>query len=119
MIDVVFQLVVFFMVSTTFDLTPGIKLDFPESATAEQVVMNQLVVSVKGENELYLNKERLNNLRELDALLASVDADIQEEMNSIVLEGDKTVSYDFLVQILDVLRKNGFKGVNLKTSPKD
>lgn len=119
MIDVVFQLVVFFMVSTTFDLTPGIKLDFPESATAEQVVMNQLVVSVKGENELYLNKERLNNLQELDTLLASIDEDIQEEMNSIVLEGDKTVSYDFLVQILDVLRKNGFKGVNLKTSPKD
>ncbi|MFP4383103.1 MAG: ExbD/TolR family protein [Spirochaetia bacterium] len=119
MIDVVFQLVVFFMVSTTFDLTPGIKLNFPESATAEQVVMNQLVVSVKGENELYLNKERLNNLQELDTLLASIDEDIQEEMNSIVLEGDKTVSYDFLVQILDVLRKNGFKGVNLKTSPKD
>jgi biopolymer transport protein ExbD len=119
MIDVVFQLVVFFMVSTTFDLTPGIKLDFPESATAEPVVMNQLIVSVKNQDEIFLNKQPLGSLQELDEMLKGVEEDVREEMNSIVLEGDKDVSYSFLVQILDVLRQNGFKGVSLKTFKKE
>ena len=46
MIDVVFQLVVFFMVSTTFIITPGISLVLPSSQTAESVAMSKLVITV-------------------------------------------------------------------------
>ena len=55
MIDVVFQLVIFFMVSTTFILTPGISLVLPGSTTSEPVVMTKFVVTVISENEIYLN----------------------------------------------------------------
>jgi len=43
LIDVVFQLVIFFMVSTTFILTPGISIILPGSTTAEPVLMTKLV----------------------------------------------------------------------------
>jgi biopolymer transport protein ExbD len=33
----------------------------------------------------------------------------------VILEGDRSISYSLLVEILDVLRRNGFKGVNLRT----
>jgi len=117
MIDVVFQLVVFFMVSTTFIVTPGIGLTFPASTTSEDIAMTKLVVSVKSRDEIYLNKEKVE-LADLEAKLAQIQAAPQEDpeiRKTIILEGDKEISYTLIIEVLDVLRKNGFMEVNLKT----
>lgn len=114
LIDVVFQLVVFFMVSTTFILTPGINLILPRAETSEPVVMSRMVVTVVSEDELYLNKERYD-LKGLDTRLAGITAEEREGVRTVVIEGDEHVSYKLMVEVLDVLRKNGFKGVNLRT----
>ncbi len=52
MVDVVFQLVLFFLVSTTLALVPGIRLQLPASGTAERVPIRQLVVTVASPTEL-------------------------------------------------------------------
>lgn len=116
MIDVVFQLVVFFMVSSTFILTPGIALDLPESSSAEPVVMDRMIVTVVGENEFYLNRKRYD-LAGLNAELAAVAEQQTEQpgVMSVVIEGDRTVPYNLMVQVLDALRRNGFRAVNLRT----
>ncbi len=118
MIDVVFQLVIFFMVSSTFVLTPGISIVLPESTTAESVTMTNMVVSVVSEDEIYLNK----NVYTMDGLaqaLSEVTDEEKEALTSVVIEGDKSVSYELLVEILDLLRKNQFEGVNLKMREAD
>jgi biopolymer transport protein ExbD len=114
MIDVVFQLVVFFMVSTTFIITPGISLVLPSSQTAESVAMSKLVITVVGRDEIYYNKEQ-HTLGSLNSRLAEITEAEKEQIKTVVLEGDRTISYSLLVEILDVLRLNGFKGVNLRT----
>ncbi len=114
LIDVVFQLLVFFMVSSTFILTPGISLVFPRSTTSEPVVMTKLVMTVLSKDEIYLNKEKYD-IESLDRRLSELTAEEKEEIKTVVVEGDERVSYSLLVQVLDVLRMNGFKGVNLKT----
>jgi biopolymer transport protein ExbD len=114
MIDVVFQLVIFFMVSSTFILTPGISLVLPESSTAEPVAMTKLVVTVSGENEVYLNKERYD-LEGLSLALGSISGDAREQIGTVIIEGDEGVSYSVLISVLDTLRKNGFRGINLRT----
>jgi biopolymer transport protein ExbD len=114
LIDVVFQLVVFFMVSTTFILTPGISLILPKSETSEPVVMSKLVVTVVSTDEVYLNQE-VYDLDGLDQRLSTVTDEERSEIKTVVLEGDEEVSYLLLVQVLDVLRKNGFSGINLRT----
>ena len=114
MIDVVFQLVVFFMVSTTFIITPGISLVLPSSQTAEPVAMSKLVITVVARDEIYFNKER-HTLASLSSRLAEITEAEKEQIRTVVLEGDRTISYSLLVEILDILRINGFKGVNLRT----
>ena len=114
LIDVVFQLVVFFMVSTTFILTPGISLVLPRSTTSEPVVMTKLVITVMSKDEVYLNKEKYD-IGGLDRRLSELTEEEKEEIKTVVVEGDEKVSYTLLVDVLDVLRMNGFKGVNLKT----
>ena len=59
MVDVVFQLVLFFLVSTTLALVPGIRLKLPASGTAENVPLHQLVVTVASPTELWFNNEPL------------------------------------------------------------
>ncbi len=114
MIDVVFQLVVFFMVTSTFIQTPGIALTLPGSTTAERVVMNRLVITLAGEEEIYLNKDRYT-LEGLEKALGRLDSKDKEEIRSIVIEGDQGVSYALMVRVMDVLRRRGFEGVSLRT----
>jgi biopolymer transport protein ExbD len=113
MIDVVFQLVVFFMVSSTFVLTPGINLDLPESSSAEPVVMTRTVVTVVSEQEVFLNDEQLD-FEGLDSALAELAA-AEESPQSMVVEANEDVSYRTMVRVLDLLRRNGFRGANLRT----
>ncbi len=114
LIDVMFQLVVFFMVSSTFIVTPGISLVLPESSSAEPVAMSKLVVSIVSQEEVYLNQDRYT-LQSLDGGLKALRDEDRRQIKTVVVEGDRNVSYSLMVSVLDVLRMNGFKGINLKT----
>ena len=117
MIDVVFQLILFFLVSTTFAILPGITLQLPESSTAEPTAMTRLAVVVVSREEVYLNKDRMD-LAALDEALARLSPAEKAEIKSITLEGDKQLPYGLTIEVLDLLRKNGFRGINLHTLEK-
>jgi biopolymer transport protein ExbD len=113
MIDVVFQLIIYFMVATTIIITPGITLVLPSSATAEPTALSRLVVTVVSRDEVYFNKERYT-IDSLNARLAGVSEKERKEIKSVVLDGDRAISYSLLVEVLDALRRHGFKAINLR-----
>ena len=117
MIDVVFQLVVFFMVSSTFIMTPGIALDLPESTSSEPVVINRVTVTIVSPTQLYLNRDRVS-FDELGALLAEIEAQAaegSEGAKSAIIEANSDVPYETIVSVLDVMRRNGYRGIALRT----
>ncbi|MFQ3621589.1 MAG: biopolymer transporter ExbD [Spirochaetales bacterium] len=114
MIDIVFQLVLFFLVSTTFIITPGINVNLPQASTAEPVLVSKMVLTVVSEEEIYLNKVRYS-LATLEPPLAAMTKEQKEQVSSVLIEGDERVSYRTLVGVLDILRKQGFRGIGLKT----
>lgn len=117
LIDVVFQLVIYFMVSTTAILTPGIAMKFPQAASSEKVALSNHEISIVSENEMYFNKEALGDLSELSALLAK----IREERNKedgpepVVIKADENINYAYMIKVIDLLRREGFFKINLKT----
>lgn len=113
MIDVVFQLVVFFMVTSTFLMTPGIKLVLPSSTTAEPVIMTEMVVTIASEDEIYLNREGYS-FQDLDGALDAFATEEKDRIESVIVEGDVSISYELMIRVLDMLRKNGFTEVGLK-----
>ena len=122
MIDVVFQLVIFFMVSTTFKIVPGIDLDLPHSSTAEAVTLTPVVLSIGGREQIFINDRQvpLGNLeaalREAVGRDGAVDGKLtMNGAHPIVIEGDAAVPYDLLVDVLDVLRVLGIKAASLRT----
>ncbi len=114
MIDVVFQLILFFLVSTTFAILPGITLQLPQSSTAEPTAMTRLAVAVVSRDEVYLNKDRMT-LDQLGKRLGSLTSAEREQIKSVTLEADRSVSYGLTIEVLDILRQSGFRGINLHT----
>jgi len=114
LIDVVFQLIAFFMISTTFILTPGISLKLPGSTTSEPVIMSRLVITIVSRDEVYLNKQKMD-VKTLDKTLSTLTQAERKGIKSVVVEGDERVPYSLMVEVLDVLRKNDFEAINLRT----
>jgi biopolymer transport protein ExbD len=115
MVDVVFQLVLFFLVSTTLALVPGIRLQLPASGTAERTQIRQLVVTVASPTELYVNRERVASPSELNDRLAAMSEADRTALESVIIEADQQVPYGLMVEVLDALRRNGLKDVGLRT----
>ena len=115
MVDVVFQLVLFFLVSTTLALVPGIRLKLPASGTSERQQMRQLVITVASANELYLNKEPVASPAALNERLAAMSETDRAALESVIIEADQQVPYGLMVEVLDALRRNGLKDVGLRT----
>jgi biopolymer transport protein ExbD len=76
--------------------------------------MSKLVITVVSRSEVYLNKEKLD-LEGLDEKLREISAEEEDDVRTVVLEGDREMPYDLLVSVLDILRQNGYRGINLRT----
>ncbi|MDC7224783.1 MAG: biopolymer transporter ExbD [Spirochaetales bacterium] len=116
LIDVVFQLVIFFMISTTFNTAPGIELNLPESSTAVSVKVDQVRITFVGEDEIYLNED-LHSLKSLEEELDNLAPILRDQEKPVIVEGDSDAPYQLLIQILDMLRARDIAAANLITLP--
>ncbi len=117
MIDVVFLLLIFFMISTTFIERPGLNIDLPAS-TSEQIKMNKKEVQVYlAENgDIYLQREKVS-LDELLQHLASFDPVITKRM-TFLLMADKSARHGKVVQLMDAAKMVGFGSLAIATDKK-
>ncbi|ULQ60554.1 biopolymer transporter ExbD [Brucepastera parasyntrophica] len=114
MIDVVFQLILFFLVSTTFAVLPGISLELPQSSTSEGTRTNGITITVSRTGDIFINSEPVK-LEDMDAVLLSFPSTIPKETVPVSLEADEDVTNGLIVRILDSLRRTGFVSINLRT----
>jgi len=118
LIDVVFQLVIFFMVATVFNTAPGLELDIPSSDTVESVSVDEVRITMVTEDEIYLNQNRVS-WDQLEEEMDHLAPLLREQDKSVVVEGDRAVPYETFIHILDILRARGIEGANLVTRPGD
>ncbi len=115
MIDVVFQLILFFLVSTTFAVLPGISVNLPVSETSQSEAIASITITADSSGKLWMNDEAVT-FKTLDSKLAVFDTEGKKrEDYPVTLEADEKVTNGTIVKLFDVLRKNGFAAVNLRT----
>ncbi|MCK5005444.1 MAG: biopolymer transporter ExbD [Candidatus Aminicenantes bacterium] len=112
LIDVLFLLLIFMMVSSTFIEDPGIKLDLPETQSAPSVKKSEYILSVKSDGSLFLNEKSLS-LDELAENLKSTLAEMKDE--SLILKGDTNIPYGQIVKIMDIVKKSGVRKLIIAT----
>jgi len=116
MIDIVFQLILFFLVSTTFATLPGIKLQLPESHTAEATSVQGITITAQKDGVLFFNDKEVS-MESLGAELVSFDTGkTKKEEFPISLEADSDVTNGTVVKLFDVIRENGYCVINLRTT---
>jgi len=114
LIDVLFLMLIFFMVTTTFLSQPAIKLQLPSASHADMVRQQPLVVHVDQLGRVFLNDDPI----ELPLLEAALEARLGEiEDKSIVLKADSRVSHGSVVRVLDMIKGAGVRKISFATDP--
>jgi biopolymer transport protein ExbD len=115
LIDVVFQLLIFFMLTTTFSsLENRVKVNLPtgDFAAAEQT--KNITVTITEDNTIYFNGNLIDPIR----ITESIAAELKKEPGKIVvLEADKNVLHGKVINIMDLLKKGGADKIAIATQP--
>ncbi|MFA6937615.1 MAG: biopolymer transporter ExbD [Treponema sp.] len=118
MIDVVFQLILFFLVSTTFSVLPGISVNLPQSSTSQSTAADGITITATVDGKMYVNEIPVT-FKTIDSVLAGVDTgERKREEFPVTLEADDKVTNGTIVEVFDALRRNGFSAVSLRTNNK-
>jgi biopolymer transport protein ExbD len=110
LIDVMFLLLIFFMVTSTFKNQPAINLVLPRSATASETVDTPSVLYLTSSGEVYLN-DTLVDETALPELLGRLRTSVNEDR--MVLRADENTSHGRVVELIDTIKQSGFTRVSL------
>lgn len=110
LIDMVFQLLIFFMLTSSFIMHSGIKVNLPKAVTAEPAREENLVIAISRENVLYLDKKVITN-RELKGVFSRAKKDNMP----VLIMADQYASMGRVVEVWDMARDSGVEEVNIAT----
>lgn len=113
LIDVMFLLLIFFMLTSNFVFQPGIKVQLPKAVTSETISSENLILTVTGQDLLFLNERPIT----IDQLTAALKEAAQEN-KSLLLKADARASLGRVVEIWDLCRDLGIQQINLATNQK-
>ncbi len=117
LIDVVFLLLIFFMVSTTFEHQAVLKVDLPEASAVEAPVdqEDRLELVIDSTGQMYLNDQQL-----LDSDARTLRAAFNEAVGDkrdlpLILRADRETPHHFVVTAMDVAAQLGFRNLSIAT----
>ena len=110
LIDVIFLLLIFFMLTSSFVLQPGIKVNLPPAISGKVVPKENLEILITGKDYIYISKTRIT-IKELTSRLRMAGkAEIP-----VLIKADKSASLGMVVSVWDLCREVGISNVNIAT----
>ena len=113
LIDCVLLLMIYFMLTSSFIMQPGLKIKLPEAKTTEQGVPQPVLVSVTQNNIIFF-QDRQVMIPELESMLA---AEGKKGKFVLVIKGDQAASHGLVVKVLDIARLAGAEKLIVATRP--
>ena len=117
LIDVVFLLLIFFMVSTTFSRHSQLEIELPEASTEEEQKQPdhiEIAIDVKG--RYYVNSRQLLNTQLSTLKQAMAEAAGDQKTPTIVVSADGNTPHQSVVTVMDAARQLGFTHLSFATS---
>lgn len=111
LIDMIFQLLIFFMLTSSFVMQPGIKINLPKAVTSEIVKYENIELVVSGENVTYFSGKVVTT-----AELKSLFKQAAKRNQPILIKADKRASLGRVVEIWDMARDLGITQINIATN---
>jgi len=112
LIDVLFLLLIFLMISSTFLEQPGIKLELPQAQSSAQMEQKDFTLYLDRGGKLYLNDKEIDKSN-LETKLKEVLKEMKD--GALTLKADQDVSHGLVVGVMDIVKKSGVKKLIIGT----
>jgi len=114
LIDVIFMLLLFFMITSTFLEQPGIKLELPSAKTTPLAEPQEYVLTVDRQGGLFLNRQAVA----LDGLEAEIRKILPRMKDgALVLKADQEIAHGLVVRVMDLAKRGGVRKLIIGTKP--
>ncbi len=113
MMDIVFIMLIFFIVTTSFVKETGVEVNRPNAATAVRDERGNILIAITANDEIWIDK-RMIDLRSVRANVERLKAENPE--GSVIIQADKASKTGFLVETMDQVRLAGVQNVSIAAS---
>ena len=114
LIDVVLLLLIFFMLSSSFILQPGIKVELPTAKAAESQEERDLTITITRANEIHVD-DRLTPIDELPTVLTNISK--ERKIRMVLVKTDRHVQMAEFVHVLGICSSVGLERFGIATKP--
>lgn len=108
MLDIVFIMLIFFIVTTSFVKESGVTVNSPSAATASQQENANIFIAITETGEVWVDRRPVDP-RSVRAIVARLHADNPE--GSVIIQSDENASTRMLVEVMDQVRLAGVEGI--------
>lgn len=113
LVDVLFILLIFVLVSTTFLEQPALNIELPKAESAGLERIQEMIVSISRDGQIFFNSQPVNKKKLADLIRKGLQKDNQMP---VIFKADKNVPYGLVIEIMDVMRDTGVKKLVALTS---
>ena len=114
MIDCVFILLIFFIVTTTFVEEAGVKVDKPAAASAQALNKNSVIFAITKDGEVFFDNRNIG----VSGVRAEVARKMLQEKQPIILQVDEGATAGVLTRVIDEAKLGNAEGVSIATRRK-
>ncbi len=111
LIDMVFILLIFFIVTTVFVEETGVEVSKPQAASAIDLEKNSVLIAITSAGKVVYGGREIG----VGGVRSTVRRLSQEEPMPVIIQADKTVPTDLLVRVIDESKLGGAKAVSIST----
>jgi len=114
--DIIFLLLIFFLLTSQFVINTGVKVKLPGAKTNEQTVPSRMIVTLTEAGDIYVGSEATS----IDQLPAKLNAikEMGSEQN-LIIRSDKDVRLDIVIQVIDAAKGIGIEKFTIETEKKN
>jgi biopolymer transport protein ExbD len=116
LVDVVFLLLLFFVVTTTFRESPGLEIELPETKESTTIQLDEIVVNLAPGTEMpeiYLGEKKMASFEELEAMIKEELDKRDDDKRTVIVQADKSVIFEHVYHVFDIARSAGASGISL------
>lgn len=112
LIDIVFLLLIFFMLSSHFVTQPGIKITLPSAVTGKLHPEDEIIIFITSDDRLYLNETEIN----LEWLPDKLSLKLAETKNkTVIIKADEKINLGLAVKVMDIAKQAEAEGLIIST----
>ena len=111
LIDVVFLLLIFFMLTSSFIFQPGIRVNLPKAVTSEVLHKEVLIITITRDNKIFINERPV----EREELISRITM-ASRENKPLLIRSDKNADLGKVIEIWDICRQLDIKQINIATT---